>query len=83
MTNNINEININFGDLTLSQRIQHISNKVEGLFENILESIGSPEVDSVFSGEVASETVKWQGRIHNLGVIMREGQEKASFNSKM
>ncbi len=89
MTNGINGNNINsqnFGNLTHQSRVlEQIGDTFNDMVANLWDmGFGYlEEHENVFSGSVAEETVKWQGRIHNLGVIMREGQDIPSFNSKM
>ena len=86
MNNNINLNDLSFGDITYKSRVfQQICETAIGAAANLWDlGFGYlQENENVFSGNVAQETIKWQGRIHNLGVIMRDGQESPSFNSKM
>lgn len=85
MAGNIDN-HINFGSVSHNAKtLERLENSVKNIAENLWDmGFGYiEENDNVFSGVVADETSKWLSRIHRLGVVMREGQEKHSFDTKM
>ena len=83
----INGVNYNKFNFIANNRrtIQQMSDTFKGLAKNIF-NFGLnyiEENEEVFNGNVSEETTKIISHIHNLGVVMREGQTKHTFDRTM
>lgn len=87
MGQNINSNYIAPNPIINNQRaMDMLTNSVKEIAKNLFVSMGFGFIEEnqpVFNGNVADEITKIQSQMHSLGVVMREGQVKHSFNRNM
>ena len=86
LENNTNLFNRPFGlnvkvpTRTLQQVKETASKAVNSLWEPVVDYFD--KADNVFSGNVQEEIAKYNRMAYSLGVAMRKGQERPTFNMK-
>lgn len=73
-------LNLTLPTRTLQQAKQTAAKTVSGLWEPMFDYF--EKADNVFSGNVQEEIAKYNRMAYSLGVTMRQGQPRSTFNMK-
>ncbi len=87
MGQNITSHTITPNSIASNQKtMELLTSSVKEIAKNLFDAVGLnfiEENQDVFTGNVADEIIKQQSHMHSLGVVMREGQVKRTFDRKI